>query len=64
MTYASMPTLGHVSSEGLKKTHFTKPDCRKYWPHFQPVSLLLEMSVVKQIQKNKQHMFKSSAHFD
>ena len=62
MTYAPMPTLGHVSSEGLEKTRFTKPDSRKYWPHFQQVSPLLEMSVVKQIQKNK-HMFKSSAHF-
>ena len=58
MTYALMSTLGHVSSEGLEKTHFTKLGYRKYQPHPQLVSMLLEMSVAKQVQKNK-HMFKS-----
>ena len=63
VTYAPMTTPGHVSSQGLKKTCFTKPGCRKYQPHFQLVSMLLEMSAAKQVQKNK-HMLKSRARFD
>ena len=60
MTYAPMSTLGHVLSEGLEKTHFTKPDFRKYRPRFGLVSVLLEMSAAKQVHNNN-HMFKSSA---
>ena len=63
MIYAPMYTLGCVSSEGLENTCFTKPDCRKYRPRFQLVSMLLEISAAKQVQKNK-HMFKSRARFD
>ena len=63
MTYAPMSTLGCVLSEGLEKTSFMKPDFRKYRPHFQLLSTLLEMSTAKQVQQNK-HMFKSWALFD
>ena len=50
-------------SEGFKKTRFMKPGFRKCRPLFQLVPTLLEMSAVKQVQKNK-HMFKSRACFD
>ena len=60
MSYAPMSTLWHVLSEGLKKTRFTKPDFRKYRPRFGLVSVLLEMSAVKQVHSNN-HMLKSSA---
>ena len=57
-----MSTLGRILSEGLEKTRFTKPGCRKYRPRFRLVSTLPEMSVAKQVQKNK-HMLKSRARF-
>ena len=57
-----MSTLGRILSEGLEKTRFTKPGCRKYRPRFRLVLTLLEMSVAKQVQKNK-HMLKSRARF-
>ena len=60
MTYAPMSTLGHVISEGLEKTHFTKLHFRKYRPRFGLVSVLLEMSAAKQVHSNN-HMLKSSA---
>ena len=62
MTYTVMSTVGCILSEGLE-TCFMKPGCRKYQLPFQLVSTLLEMSAVKQVQKNKQ-VLKSQAHFD
>lgn len=42
--YAAMSTLVHVLSEKPLENCFTKPGCRKYQPHFQLVSLLVENS--------------------